>query len=234
MPRTARMLAAMRRFAPRIVVVVAPGNPRGEAWTVDELTQLADAAHERRCLLVIDQSYNAFLDRPLGDPALPGHPAVLHLRSLTKDFAIAGLRAAFAIGPAAVIRALEARRAPWSASAPAQAAAVACCEPEAQQHVVATTRALRRDAADFARSLREAGIGVHETQVHWVLCSLSTAQAHRLEHQHGIRVRTLDDHLLTGLARIVAPVSQQRTEVVHAIAAVHRTPIAPLTDSEPS
>jgi len=222
--RTSRLLAALRRFAPRVIVVAAPGNPRGDAWTTAELLVLADAAAERRSLLVIDQSYDAFLDTPLGDPALPGHPAVLHLRSLTKDFAIAGLRAAYAIGPASYIRTLEARRAPWAASAIAQAAAIATCAPDAQQHVAMTTRALRRDVAGFARDIREAGIGVQATDVHWVLCDISMAQAERLERQSGIRVRTLEDHLLAGLARIVVPMAHHRTTVVNAIADVCRRP----------
>ena len=220
-PRSSRFLASLKRFAPKVMVVAAPGNPLGERWTRDELTELADAAERQRCLLVIDQSYDAFLDEPLGDPVIAGHPAVVHLRSLTKDFALAGVRAAFAIAPAPIIRALEERRAPWSASAPAQSAAVASFEPAAQQHVVATTRMLRRDVSTFAALLRDAGIGVRETDVHWLLCNMSTAQAERLERQAGIRVRTLEDHLLAGLARIVAPLPEQQAMVVEAIASVH-------------
>lgn len=217
-PHISRLFAAVRRFAPKLLVVAAPGNPLGEAWTRDELAELADAAHARQCLLVIDQSYDAFLDAPLGDPALPGHPAVMHFRSLTKDFAIAGLRAAYAIGPAAIIRRLEERRAPWPASAPAQAAAEATFASAAQAYVTRTTRALREDVADFADALRAAGVSARKTDVHWVLCTLSTAQANRLAHDAGIRVRTLDDHLLAGLARIVVPRRDQQAMIARAVA----------------
>ena len=226
-PRTSRLLAALRRFAPKLVVVAAPGNPLGEAWSRDDLMTLATAAQEYRCVLVIDQSYDAFLDRPLGDPALPGHGAVVHLRSLTKDFAIAGLRAAYAIAPEAMIRELEARRAPWSASAPAQAAAIATFADHAQDHVAQSTRALRVDVAAFVEALQAEGVGARITDVHWALCNVSVAQAARLERDAGIRVRTLDDHFLTGLARIVAPPIAQLHDVVTAIVAAvkpsHRT-----------
>lgn len=222
MPYVNRLLAALRRHTPRVLVIVAPGNPLGDAWTRDDLALLANAAAERDCLLVIDQSYDAFLDQPLGDPALPGHPAVVHLRSLTKDFAIAGLRAAYAIGPAPVMTQLEAQRAPWAASTPAQAAAIASFSADAQQHVQQTTRALRRDALAFTEALRTIGAGIRMTDVHWVLCSLSVAQAARLEQAAGIRVRTLEDHLLTGLARIAAPIPALQAEVVSAIATALR------------
>lgn len=222
-PPTRRLLAALRRVAPKLMVVAAPGNPLGEAWSLNDLLVLADAAIEHRCLLVIDQSYDAFLDQPLGDPALPGHAAVIHLRSLTKDFAIAGLRAAFAIAPSPIIRSITAQRAPWSASTPAQAAAIASFVPHAQQHVTRTTRALRTDAHAFVGALRAVGVGARTTDVHWILCNMSTAQAARLECDAGIRVRMLDDHLLAGLARIVVPPSTMQADVVEAIAAALRS-----------
>lgn len=221
-PHTQRLLAALRRITPRLLVIAAPGNPCGEAFTREGLHVLADAAAQHGCLLVIDQSYDAFLDVPLGDPALPGHPAVVHLRSLTKDFAIAGVRAAYVTAPAAIITAIEERRAPWSASSPAQSAAIASCTPEAQAHVRASTRALRAEVAAFAGELRAKCVGVQQTDVHWLLCNLSAAQATRLEQRSGIRVRTLDDHRLAGLARIVVPLRHQRAEVVDAIATVHQ------------
>lgn len=233
-PRTGRLLAALRRFKPKIVVVVAPGNPLGEAWSREELELLANAAEMQRCLLVIDQSYDAFLDAPLGDPALPGHPATIHLRSLTKDFALAGVRAAFAAAPAHIITAIEQWRAPWAASAPAQAAAIACFAPEAQAHVVASTRALRRAATEFAEALRKEGVSVRNTDVHWLLCHLSNAQAVRLEELSGIRVRTLDDHQLFGLVRMVVPTDNYCAEVVAAIGDVHRMAHSHPTTPEPT
>jgi histidinol-phosphate/aromatic aminotransferase/cobyric acid decarboxylase-like protein len=232
-PRTSRLMAALRRFRPKLMVVIAPGNPLGDGWSVEELALLASTAEAQRCLLVIDQSYDAFLDQPIGDPALPGHPAVVHLRSLTKDFALAGVRAAFATAPAPLITAMERWRAPWAASAPAQAAAIASFSPDAQAHCLASTRALRRGVTTFARALREQGVGVRDTAVHWLLCRMSNAQAHRLEQQAGIRVRTLDDHLMMGLVRVVVPLPHHCAEVVAAIADLHRPARTPPFTPEP-
>ncbi len=216
--RTDRLIAALRQSQARMLVVVAPGNPLGERWGADELAVLADAAQQGDALLVIDQSYDAFLDVPLGDPVLRGHPVVVHLRSLTKDLAIAGVRAAYAVGPPGVICELETQRAPWAASAPAQAAAVASFAPDAQLHVTHTTRALRRDVARFAHDLRARGVTVHDTDVHWLLCELSAEHVLQLECEAGVRVRTLDDHDLSGLARIVTPATSRHDAVVDAIA----------------
>ena len=53
---------------------------------------------------------------PLGTPALGGHDAVLHLRSMTKDHALAGVRVAFGVAAPDVAESLERVRVPWAAS----------------------------------------------------------------------------------------------------------------------
>jgi histidinol-phosphate/aromatic aminotransferase/cobyric acid decarboxylase-like protein len=148
-PRRGDMIAAIHMHRPRLAFIAAPSSPAGTPVSHVTLRAIADACAEGDALLVVDQAYDAFTSTPLGTPALPGHPAVLHLRSLTKDHALAGVRVGFAIGPAATIAALERVRVPWIVSAPAQAAAIAALTDEADAHVCRTIALLRRSAADL-------------------------------------------------------------------------------------
>jgi histidinol-phosphate/aromatic aminotransferase/cobyric acid decarboxylase-like protein len=143
------IIDAIRQHQPRLAFVAAPTSPSGTPIARDALCLIADTCAETGTLLVLDQAYDAFTSEPLGTPALPGHASVLHLRSLTKDHALAGIRVGFAIGPAATVEAMNRVRVPWMVSAPAQAAAIAALTDEAEAHVCRTIALLRESAANL-------------------------------------------------------------------------------------
>jgi histidinol-phosphate/aromatic aminotransferase/cobyric acid decarboxylase-like protein len=163
------ILAAIRTHRPRLAFIAAPTSPAGMPIAREALRTIADACAEGDTLLVLDQAYDAFTSEPLGTPALPGHPAVLHLRSLTKDHALAGVRVGFAIGPSSIIAALNRVRVPWMVSAPAQAAAIAALTDEAEAHVCRTIALLRQSAADLWSWCDDVGIERGPSDTHYGL-----------------------------------------------------------------
>lgn len=178
--RAARLCGAVENSAtPRLVFVCSPSNPEGKAKSLGELRAIADECAEEGSLLVIDQAYDAFSDHPLGTPAIAAHPAVLHLRSLTKDHALAGLRVAYAVGPAPVIAAMNAVRVPWSASALMQVAAIATFSPPARKHAAETIAALRSDAARLRSACRQLGYDVSSSATHFFLIRVADAPVAR-------------------------------------------------------
>ena len=187
------IIAAIRAHRPRLVFVASPTSPAGTAISRDALGAIANACAEGAALLVLDQAYDAFTSEPLGTPALPGHPAVLHLRSLTKDHALAGIRVGFAIGPAATIFALERVRVPWMVSAPAQAAAIAALTDEAEAHVCRTIALLRQSAAALWAWCDAVGITRVPSDTHYGLLRTRA---------HGIMVRDCTSFGLPGWIRV--------------------------------
>lgn len=163
------ILAAIRSHRPRLAFIAAPTSPAGTPIARETLRTIADACAENNALLVLDQAYDAFTSEPLGTPALPGHPAVLHLRSLTKDHALAGVRVGFAIGPTSTIAALNRVRVPWMVSAPAQAAAIAALTDEAEAHVCRTIALLRQSASDLWSWCDDVGIERVPSDTHYGL-----------------------------------------------------------------
>jgi histidinol-phosphate/aromatic aminotransferase/cobyric acid decarboxylase-like protein len=157
------LLAAIHRYRPRLAFVANPTSPMGISISRDALRAVADAG----ALLILDQAYDAFLSEPLGTPAFPGHDAVIHLRSLTKDYALAGVRVGFAIGPAPAMAALDRVRVPWAVSAAAQSAAVAAFSDDADAHVCRTIAQLRASAAELWRWCDHAGIGRAPSDTHY-------------------------------------------------------------------
>lgn len=208
------------RHRPRLVFLCTPNNPTGQTLTRDEVRRVADACATADALLVLDQSYDAFAPEPLGTPALPGHPAVLHLRSITKDHALAGVRAAFAVASPPVAGWVARVRPPWTASAPAQAAAVAALSDAGMAHVAATLPRLR-----FERELLEAAFArlrfpTVRTGTHFFLAAVGdAARLARSLADDGIRVRDCTSFGLPGHVRVAARTPPENNELIHALEA---------------
>ena len=97
-------------------------QPNGEwSWPTD----IAEWARSYpQTLFVVDEAYLPFADR-LASILDAQQENILVLRSMTKDFALAGLRLGFAVGDERLIAPLRQVQPPWSVNALAQAAGVA-------------------------------------------------------------------------------------------------------------
>jgi histidinol-phosphate aminotransferase len=114
-----------------LVMVGNPTNPTSRCHPAELLAALARPGR----VLVVDE---AFADCVPGEPdslAGPeragGLPGLVVLRSLTKTWGLAGLRAGYLLGEPAMITTLRSAQPLWAVSTPALAATVACCRPAA-------------------------------------------------------------------------------------------------------
>ena len=121
-----------------LVMIGNPTNPTGVLHPAQLLRTLIRPGRT----VVVDE---AFMDavpgesESLADAHLPG---LVVLRSLTKTWAIAGLRAGYAVGDEEVIAGMRAQQPPWSVSTPALAAIVACLDLAALAEAAAATRVI--------------------------------------------------------------------------------------------
>jgi histidinol-phosphate aminotransferase len=214
--------SAVVRHRPRLAFLCAPNTPTGQPFTREELRAVADACAASDTLLVLDQSFDGFLREPLGTPALPGHPAVLHLRSISADHALAGVRAGFAVGPPAVAAAVHRVRAPWVASTAAQAAGAAAMTGEAQDYVASTVPRLRFERELLEASLARLRFPVVRSATHFLLAAVGDGArlARSLEEGHHLRVRDCASFGLPGHVRIAARTPEQNNKLVRALEAV--------------
>jgi histidinol-phosphate/aromatic aminotransferase/cobyric acid decarboxylase-like protein len=212
-------LQAIHKIRPRIAFLAAPTSPAGRAIPREELRRIADACAQCDTLLVLDQSYDAFTPDPLGTPALPGHPAVVHLRSITKDHAIAGVRAGFAVGPERVIAAIERARAPWATSTLAQAASAAALSPAADVHVASTIARLRTGAAELAAACTAMGMRAVPSDTHYFLSHVGDGARlrSRLIAEYRLGVRDCTSFELPAYVRIAARTEPENATLVRAL-----------------
>ncbi|MCK8669615.1 cobyrinate a,c-diamide synthase [Rhodococcus sp. HM1] len=110
-----------------LVVVGNPTNPTSVLHPAGSLRSLVRPGR----VVVVDE---AFMDAVPGEPeTLAGAfvPGLVVVRSLTKTWAIPGVRAGYVVGDAAVIGDLAVHQPPWSVSTPAAAAMIACASAQA-------------------------------------------------------------------------------------------------------
>lgn len=112
-----------------LVIIGNPTNPTSVLHPAEALAALARPGR----LLVVDE---AFADCVPGEPeSLAGRrdlPGLIVIRSLTKTWGLAGLRVGYLLAAPELLAAMAEVRPPWPVSAPALAAAEACCQPAAR------------------------------------------------------------------------------------------------------
>lgn len=107
-----------------LVIVGRPNNPTGNLFDAGGLSDIA--ARHRRTIFIVDEAFIDFVDGV--QPAVPTMTAganLIILRSLTKIYAIPGLRLGYLVAAGNMARRLNAARPPWPLGAGQIAAGVA-------------------------------------------------------------------------------------------------------------
>lgn len=133
--------------------LVVVGNPTNPTSVLHPAAALAALAVPGRVLLVDE----AFADCVPGEPeTLAGRrdlPGLVVVRSLTKTWGLAGLRAGYLLADAEHVAALGRVRPPWPVSAPALAAVAACCTPRACAEATAWAHRMTAERTRWAAEL---------------------------------------------------------------------------------
>ena len=177
-----------------LVVIGNPTNPTSVLHRREEILALRRPGR----ILVVDE---AFADAIPGEPeSLAGERLddVVVLRSLTKTWALAGLRVGYALGAPEVLARLSARRPHWPVGTLPMIAVAACCAP-------ARVAEARREAEDLARcraqmvaAMRGAGLAVVDGVAPFVLFAVDDAdRTRRRLAERNIAIRRCDT--FTGL-----------------------------------
>lgn len=99
-----------------LMFICNPNNPDGRIWTTDEIRTLLDRYPDM--VLVIDESFIHFAPgASTAIPLLSEYPNLLIIRSMTKCYAIPGLRLGYMLGDEALIEFIAGFGQPWSVNA---------------------------------------------------------------------------------------------------------------------
>jgi histidinol-phosphate aminotransferase len=139
--------------------LVMIGNPTNPTSVLHPAEQIAALARPGRTL-VVDE---AFMDCVPGETeslAGGGPPGLVVVRSLTKTWGLAGLRAGYVLAEPGLIERLAAVQPLWSVSTPALVATEACVSPRALAEADSWARGLALDRERLATALSGLGLWV--------------------------------------------------------------------------
>lgn len=155
---------------PDLVVVGNPTNPTGVLHPAEAVQALRRPGR----VVVVDE---AFMDAIPGERESvigPDMDGLLVLRSLTKTWSLAGLRAGYVVGDAALIAELERQQPPWSVSTPAAEAMVACMSDAARAEAARMAEGLVGERAGLVAELESVGLATVPGEAPFVLVDTSS------------------------------------------------------------
>lgn len=111
--------------------VCNPANPNGLLTDKNTLVEILNAAKKHNCMLVMDEAFIEFCDDAKSGSLINRDESnLIVLRSLTKYFAMPGIRIGFGVFPRRLVNNIIALKEPWSVNSLAQAAAAAALSDE--------------------------------------------------------------------------------------------------------
>jgi histidinol-phosphate aminotransferase len=198
---------------PRVAFICNPNNPTGQILPLAALDEWSRSYPDT--LFIVDEAYLAFVPDMTSAISLQ-RENIFVLRSMTKDYAIAGLRLGYAVGSAERIAALANLHPAWNVNALAQAAGLAALQDEA--YLSETLKKLRAEKETLISGLK--GLGYHPVPSHtnyFLLPVGGGAQFRQKLLKRGILIRDCASFGLPEYVRIATRIKEENQKLLGAL-----------------
>lgn len=195
-----------------------PNNPTGTVIDKEILINLI--SRNPHIYFVIDQAYGYFTSKEIFTPqeAL-NYPNVIQLHSMTKRYAIAGLRLGYMVASSSLIKHIQTQRMPWSVNQLAIEAGFYLLRNEIPNRI--HINAYLQEAQNLKKDLAATGaVEVWETDTHFMLARLRTGKASALKDylvaRYGFLIRDASNFegLSNDFFRIAAQTPHENTQLI--------------------
>ncbi|TSE01269.1 threonine-phosphate decarboxylase [Skermania sp. ID1734] len=139
--------------------LVVLGNPTNPTSVLHPAATIASLRRPGR-IVVVDEAFADAVPGELESLSRAEYPDLVVLRSLTKTWALAGLRCGYALGSPEVLARLVRGRAHWPLGTLQIEAITACCEPDAVRESDERASQIAAERTAMIRLLTDAGIEV--------------------------------------------------------------------------
>lgn len=182
-------LSTLPRLTTDLVFICNPNNPTGALFE-----QVAVwLAQNPQTLFVVDEAFIDFTaHQSTAIPLLHQYPNLIIMRSLTKTYAIPGLRLGYVLSSSSVIERLKSLKQPWTVNTLALEAGKFIFSHHTR--IQPPIAQLLADKEKFVQALRQQiGLQVYESQTHFFLAQMLTGTAAQLKQflveKHGLLIR---------------------------------------------
>ena len=198
-----------------------PNNPTGLLMKKEKTQALLDEVKRHKGMLFCDEAFIELSD-PGQSVADISDPALFVLRSLTKSFAVPGIRFGYGFGEPALIEKIETARSPWSVNAFAESYAL-----EALGHMdelEGSRSAIERERHWLSSAVTALGLRSHPSSANYILveCGQDASSLCNELIRKDILVRDCTSFGLPTSIRIAVRTHEENIQLIEALAACVR------------
>ncbi len=165
-----------------------PNNPTGRILSKEAVRAIADAAERMSCYLVLDEAFIDFTPEHSVVRDVASRTHLIVLRSLTKFYALSGLRIGYGVFPRTLMGTMKDHKEPWSINTLAQKAGIAALDDRAYQDQ--TMAVISAEKRYLEQGLQKLGIPYIPSAPNYYLLTLQNAvKTIALLRKKGILVR---------------------------------------------
>lgn len=159
-----------------MVFLCNPNNPTGRLIKRQDMLRIAAAAKELKCALVVDEAFIDFCPGASIIDEVGNNPYLVVLRSLTKMYALSGLRIGYAALAPSFLNAVREAKEPWTVNSLAQVAGIVALDDEAYK--AETFAIIEKEKKALEKGFRRLGVHYLPSSVNYYL--LQSRRAHEL------------------------------------------------------
>jgi len=208
------ILRQIQAHHPKGIFLCNPNNPTGQYLDQEEAAKILSVCEN--ALLILDEAYIAFTENPWRSLEMINDGNLLILRSMTKDYALAGLRLGYAISSPSIIETMRKVCPPWNVNAVAQLAGIAALKDTS--YLPQSQEGITEAKAYLLNELGQLGFPPLPSRVHYFLLRVDNATAFRRRLlRYGIMVRDCSSFGLPQYVRIAPRTLPECRKLVQAV-----------------
>ncbi len=151
-----------------------PNNPTGQLAGRNDVLAMAEGGRRAECILVVDEAFMDFCGRSSVIREAQGNPHLVVLRSLTKFYALAGLRIGYMVLARQHLEKIKEAKEPWTVNTLAQAAALAALDDRGYEEEA--RRVIAEEKVRLEEGFSRLGVTCFPSAANYYLISLPKAQ----------------------------------------------------------
>lgn len=154
----------------KLAFLCNPNNPTGHLLKRDEVLAIAEAARKMKCYLVVDEAFIDFVPKESVIQDVQENPYLIVLRSMTKFYALTGLRIGFSVFHKDVISKIRQFKEPWTVNNLAQKAAITSLEDDGYSKQ--TFEVMKKEKIFMEQSFGKMGIQFFPSAINYYLLKI--------------------------------------------------------------
>ncbi|MFA4872885.1 MAG: histidinol-phosphate transaminase [Patescibacteria group bacterium] len=207
---------------PKVVVIVNPNSPAGTYMTRAQVQEFI-AAVPKNTMIIVDETYIEYVGHHEScETLVDQHPNLCILKSMSKIYALSGLRVGYLIANASITKSLILRIPPWSVSLPGQMAAIAAIS-NWKYYAKKIEKTHKLEKLLFRELAKLPGLVTFPSVTNFILCQLKKISASLLIEKlkdKGVYIRNCDSmskQFHNHFVRITVLDQESNNRVLHAI-----------------